>query len=67
MAGLEGLPTELLEKIFFHQKAVEDMISSTRLLQVLSQPRVWRNLLTKATTTTMIDTVDQWGPLKSIW
>ena len=25
---------------------------------------MWRNLLTKATTTTIIDTVDQWGPLK---
>ena len=51
MAGLEDLPTELLEQIFLHLEAVEDMIylgsSCSRLHQVLSQPRIWRKLMAK--------------------
>ena len=52
MAGLADLPTELLEQIFLHQEGAKDMISlsssSPRLHQVLSQPRIWRNMLAKA-------------------
>ena len=58
MAGLADLPTELLEQIFLHQDAVEDMLSlgssSIRLHQVLTQPRIWRNLLAKANLITVV-------------
>ena len=68
MAGLEDLPTELLEHIFLQQEASEDMISlgssSTRLYQILTKPRIWRNLLEKAKWTTEIQMVNYLGASK---
>ena len=62
MAGLLDLPTEILEHILLQQEDVEDMISlgtsCSRLKQILSKPMIWRNLLTKAKSITMVETKD---------
>ena len=67
MVGLLDLPAELLEQIFLHHEAVEDMISlassSSQLHQVLSQPRMWRNLLAKANMATVVKTKMNGAPV----
>ena len=52
MIGILDLPIEIIEQIFHQQENVEDMISlgssCSWIHQVLSKPKIWRNLLTKA-------------------